>query len=452
MTMTLDATTRGALYQQLLDEDSRPVPEVFRWQCAMGDEQLRVPVSRYTSPEFHFLEVETIWKRAWQMSCREEDIPEAGDHLNYEIAGIDVLVVRSAPGTIKAFRNICRHRGRVLKEHPGRDEELRCSFHGIAWNLDGTLKHVPCKWDFPQIDGDWSLPEVKVDTWGGFVFVNLDSGCGPLADQLGDLPRHFANWPLEDRFKQVHVGKILRCNWKLAQEAFMESFHVVATHPQLLAGMGDTITQYDAFGTFARAITPNGSPSTHLKWQPTEQEMLDAIVDRSLDVPPPIVVADGHTARRTLADHRRAQLATVIGPEKADALSDAEMCDSIVYAVFPNFHPWGSYNRITYRFRPYGNRHDLSIMECMILSPFKGDRPPAAPLRMLGVDDDWTEAPELGLLTRVFNQDVYNLPKVQAGLESGALEEVVFARYQETKIRCLQDQIERWVRDGDAAD
>jgi hypothetical protein len=69
---------------------------------------------------------------------------------------------------------------------------------------------------------------------------------------------------------------------------------------------------------------------------------------------------------------------------------------------------------------------------------------------MLGVDDDWTDAPELGLLTRVFNQDVYNLPKVQAGLESGALEEVVFARYQETKIRCLQEQLEHWVREKDA--
>jgi nitrite reductase/ring-hydroxylating ferredoxin subunit len=451
MTMTLDASTRGAHYQQLLDEDSRPVPEVYRWQSAMGDEQLRVPVSRYTSPEFHRLEVETIWKRAWQMACREEDIPVTGDHLSYEIAGIDVLVVRSAPDTVKAFRNVCLHRGRVLKEHPGRDEELRCSFHGIAWNLDGTLKHVPCKWDFPQIDGEWSLPEVKVDTWGGFVFINLDPDCGPLAEQLGDLPKHFVDWPLEDRFKQVHVGKILRCNWKLAQEAFMESFHVVATHPQLLAGMGDTITQYDAFGTFARAITPNGLPSTHLKWEPTEQEMLDAIVDRTLDVPPSIVVADGQTARRTLADHRRAQMVDVLGAERADALSDAEMCDSLVYAVFPNFHPWGSYNRIAYRFRPYGNHHDLCIMECMILSPFKGERPPAAPLRMLGVDDDWTEAYELGLLTRVFNQDVYNLPKVQAGLESGAIDEVVFARYQETKIRCIQDEIERWVSRGSAA-
>jgi iron complex outermembrane receptor protein len=108
--------------------------------------------------------------------------------------------------------------------------------------------------------------------------------------------------------------------------------------------------------------------------------------------------------------------------EEANKVTDAELCDSIVYTLFPNFHPWGAYNRIVYRFRPYGNHHNMSIMECMILNPFKGKRPKAAPLKMLGVDDDWTDAFELGLLTRVFNQDVYNLPKVQEGLESGAID------------------------------
>jgi hypothetical protein len=238
---------------------------------------------------------------------------------------------------------------------------------------------------------------------------------------------------------------VLRCNWKLAQEAFMESYHVVATHPQLLPGMSDTISQYDAFGTFVRAITPNGLPSTHLKWEPTDQEMVDVHYDRMIGDPPPVPVPDGMDGRTALAEHRRRGLAATIGDERAAALSEAELNDSMVYAVFPNFHPWGSYNRIVYRFRPYENRHDMSIMECMILSPFSGERPPAAPLKMLGVDDDWTEAYELGLLTRVFNQDVYNLPRVQKGLESGAIDEVVFARYQETKIRGMHAEMERWL-------
>ena len=80
---------------------------------------------------------------------------------------------------------------------------------------------------------------MKVGTWGGFVFINMDPDCEPLESFLGDLGKHFERWPLEKRYKQAHVAKIIRCNWKVAQEAFMEAFHVVATHPQLLAGIGD---------------------------------------------------------------------------------------------------------------------------------------------------------------------------------------------------------------------
>ena len=169
-----------------------------------------------------------------------------------------------------------------------RATEFRCPFHGFAWNIDGTLRHIPCQWDFPHISPSaWSLPEAKVGTWGGFVFLNPDLDAAPLADFLGnELSDQFKRWPLELRYKQAHVAKILRCNWKVAQEAFMEAFHVVATHPQLLAGIGDANSQYDAWGNFSRAITANGTPSPHLSWKPSEQEMFDSMTDRRLDEPP----------------------------------------------------------------------------------------------------------------------------------------------------------------------
>ncbi|CAB4565316.1 MAG: aromatic ring-hydroxylating oxygenase subunit alpha [Actinomycetes bacterium] len=439
--------SRGASYQDLLDADTKDVPVVLRLQNPIEPGPTFVPVERYTSKAFHDLEVEKLWKKVWQMACREEDVPEVGDHVTYDIANLSVLVVRTAPDVITAFQNICLHRGRLLKEKPGRDTELRCAFHGFAWNLDGSLKHVPCRWDFPQVTDDWTLPEVQVGRWGGFVFVNFDRDCAPLEDHLGDLTHHFERWPLEKRYKQAHVAKVLRCNWKLAQEAFMEAYHVVATHPQLLAGIGDANSQYDVFGTFCRAITPNGTPSPHLKWTPTEQDMLDAMFDRSLDEPRIMEVPDGHTARETAGALRREAMAAVLGDAEASLLSDAEMCDSFYYTVFPNFHPWGAYNRIVYRFRPYGNRHDMSIMECMFLAPYDEaeGRPPAVPVHHLGPDDDWTEAWELGMLARVFNQDVFNLPKVQAGLETGAIDTVTFANYQETKLRHFHGLLDQWI-------
>lgn len=446
MTVTDDpiARSHGLSYQELLDADTKDVPEVLRMVSPMPPGPTFVPVERYTSREFHELEKEQLWTRVWQMACREEVIPEVGDHTVYDIAGMSVLVVRSAPDRIQAFRNICLHRGRQLKERPGRSPELRCAFHGFAWNLDGSLMQVPCKWDFPQVDESWTLPELQVATWGGFVFVNFDPDAEPFEDFIGELPEHFRRWPLEDRYVQAHVAKVLRCNWKVAQEAFMEAYHVVATHPQLLPGIGDANSQYDVFGNACRAITPNGTPSPHLRWEPSEQDMLDAMLDRNLDDPLVIEVPADATARAVAGDMRRQGLATVLG-EAAHELSDAEMCDSFYYTLFPNLHPWGAYNRIVYRFRPNGDRHDESIMECMFLSPFEGERPPPAPTCVLDADQDWTEAPELGLLARVFNQDVFNLPKVQTGLASGAIERVTFANYQETKLRHFHELLERWI-------
>lgn len=423
-------------YIDLLDHDSRPVPDVYRWTNPLPGVALTVPVERYTSREFHDLEMEKVWTKVWQMACRVEDILEPGQFVKYDIGGISVLVVRQRDGSIKAHRNVCLHRGRTLKEADGIADSFQCPFHGITWDLDGSLKHMPCQWDFQHTDMDWTLKQVQVDTWGCFVFINLDPEAAPLADFLGTLPKHFERWPLEKRYKQVHVAKVLRCNWKLAQEAFMESWHVVATHAQLLPGIGDTISKYDAWGNFSRTLTPNGIPSPHLNWQPTEQEMMDALTDRNLDDDVKVPVPDGVTARVALADGRRSHLEKDLGADVAQGLSDAEMCDSMPYTLFPNFHPWGSYNRTCYRFRPYGNDPGMSIMECMILSPYEGDTPPAgAEIQWVDTDTSWTTVPELGLLGRVFDQDDANLPYVQKGLEDGAIDEVTFAEYQETKIR-----------------
>lgn len=433
-------------YLDLLDADSRVVPDVYRWTAPLQGKALTVPVERYTSRAFHDLEVEKVWKKVWQMACRVEDILEPGSFIKYDIAGISVLVVRQRDGSIKAHKNVCLHRGRTLKECDGIADSFTCPFHGITWDLDGSLKHMPCAWDFEHADSDWHLKPVLVDTWGGFVFINLDPDAAPLADFLGDLPMHFERWPLEKRYKQVHVGKILRCNWKLAQEAFAESWHVVATHAQLLPGIGDAISKYDAWGNFSRTLTPNGVPSPHLSWQPTEQQMMDAVTDRNLDQDPVIVVPDGKSAREALADVRRSHLEKDLGVQVAQSLSDAEMCDSMPYTLFPNLHPWGSYNRTCYRFRPYGNDPGMSIMECMILSPYSGDTPPpGAKLQMVETDTSWTTVPALGLLGRVFDQDDANLPFVQLGLESGSLDEVTFAEYQETKIRHFHVVLEQWL-------
>jgi len=434
----------GVTYQELLDRETRPVPETFRMQSARELPGVKVPVARYTSREFHDLEVEKVWKKVWQFACREEQLPEPGDHVVYDIASLSILVVRGEDMQIRAFHNVCLHRGRALKDFDGGGDELRCPFHGWAWNLDGSLKEVPCRWDFPTVEReDYGLPEVKVGTWGGFVFINMDPDCAPLAEHLGDLPKHFERWPLEDRFIQGHLRKLMRCNWKACQEAFMEAYHVVATHPQLMPGIGDANTQYDAWDTFSRAMTPNMTPSPHVTWgPPSEQEMFDSFGTADLDREPVMRVPEGMTAREFAGQLARMQLKPLVGG--VDDMTDAELGDSFYYSLFPNMHPWAAFNRIVYRFRPYGNEPDKCIMEVFMLSPFRGKRPPPAKPRDIGFDDSWLEAtPEVGGLAKVFSQDSYNLPGVQKGLEAAQHTHVIFAEYQETKLRHFHALLEK---------
>ena len=93
-----------------------------------------VPAKRYYSPDFHEREMEQLWKHVWQMACHEDDLPGVGDYVPYEIGELSFLIVRSAPDEFKAFRNACLHRGRRLKERPGKQvHEIRCPFHSWAW-------------------------------------------------------------------------------------------------------------------------------------------------------------------------------------------------------------------------------------------------------------------------------------------------------------------------------
>jgi phenylpropionate dioxygenase-like ring-hydroxylating dioxygenase large terminal subunit len=444
------ARSPGVTYQDLLNADTHPVPDVLRLQSPRYLGSADVPIERYTSREWHRREVDQLWSRVWQFACRDEHIPAPGDYIVYEIAELSFLVVRQADMSIKAFPNACLHRGRQLKEYDGHCSELRCPFHGFAWQLDGSLADVPAAWDFPHVDqrpNDFTLPECSVGTWAGFVFINPDPRAAPLADHLGEIVDQFEVWDLENRFVEAHVSRIINANWKVAQEAFCEAYHVNATHPQILTYLGDVNSQIDVWDHCSRVITPGGTPSPLLGQDVSEQDMLRSMLDVRVDQDAPVVLAEGQTARAVLADMSRARWRAVAG-DRVDQMSDSEMMDSIDYTVFPNFHPWGAYNRITYRFRPNGDDHRTAIMECFFLSPFKGERPPPAKERKLGVNDLWTNAPELGMLAKVFEQDVFNMAKVQKGLETTRKPGVTFSNYQESKIRWLHDLLGRWVSDS----
>jgi hypothetical protein len=212
----------------------------------------------------------------------------------------------------------------------------------------------------------------------------------------------------------------------------------------VLPWLGDVVTQVDVWDNFARAITPGGIPSPTLAWTPTEEEMLRSMLDVREGEPFAVTIPEGQRMRAVAAGLARERWRPVVGGG-VDRLSDAEMMDSLDYTVFPNFHPWGALNRIVYRFRPNGDDHRSSIMEVLYLAPFAGERPPPAPVRWLGEDESWTNAPELAMLGKVFDQDTFNMANVQRGLEATAKAGVTLGRYQESKVRWLHQKLGEWV-------
>jgi phenylpropionate dioxygenase-like ring-hydroxylating dioxygenase large terminal subunit len=445
------ARSPGPSWQDLLDADSREVPDGLRAEAPYLNGMDDIPKDRYLAREWHELEKERLWSRVWQYACREEHLPDVGSYIVYEIVDQSYLVTRVSETEIAAYPNACLHRGRLLKTYDGRCSEFRCPYHGFAWHLDGEIKGIPAEWDFPQLEDrrdEMTLPRVQVGTWAGFVFINPDPDAESLDDFLGpDIQRHFERWDFDNRYLSAHVSKIIRCNWKIANEAFSEGFHVNATHPQGMTYTGDPQSQVDVWGNTARNISPKGIPCPLLPFMPSEEEMLRDALDVRDGEPLPVPFEEGDTLRGVLSAAGRERFRPTFG-DRVDDLTDAEFLEAWNYLVFPNFHPWGAFNRIVYRFRPNGDDHETCRFEIMYLAPFSGERPPPAEMIELGVDDPWTDAPGLEKLAMVAEQDTFNMERVQQGLKVLRRDGVMLSRYQEALVRWRHDLIEEYVARG----
>lgn len=441
----LDVGDRLISYQDVLNLDTKEVPKHIRQESRGEFDFDEAPIARYISRKSHVQEREKLWKKVWQLACREEHIPEVGDHIIYQIAGLSYLVIRSALDEIRAYPNACLHRGRQLKDYAGRCSEIRCPFHGMTWELNGDLKRIPAPWEFEHLDPEkFTLPAVSVGTWAGFVFINPDPGAEPLSDFLGQLPEHFAKWDMDNRYVQTHVSKLLRCNWKVAQEAFMECWHAAATHPQTVPYAAFGACQVDCYDNFARFITPSEVVGPMMPGDPTTEDMLRATLDVREDEELPIQLEPGETARSFIVRNTREKWRGFLG-DQIDEWADCELVDNFTYTVFPNMMPWGGVHKICYRFRPNGDDHRTCVMDVFYIAPFTGERPAPADEVKLGFDDPFSGVEALGIVGNILDQDCFNMEKVQFGLETATKQTVTFASYQEDNIKWMQQLLRRYV-------
>ena len=195
----------------------------------------QIRTERYYDQEFFELEAELLWPRVWQMACRLEEVPEVGDFVEYEILDQSVVVVRQADGEVAAFHNACRHRGvRVLSGAGNCAAGIVCSFHGWSYGPDGKNVGIPRRRAFSAhnlAEGEINLTPVRCDTWGGCAWINLDPDAPPLRDSLEPVASILDAWEVESLRTEWWRACRLPVNWKLAEEAFVEQYHVVQTHP-----------------------------------------------------------------------------------------------------------------------------------------------------------------------------------------------------------------------------
>ena len=226
----------------------RPLPpDAFRQPETYASTRLPVDLATslvpdaYTSPDFLALERKTLFYRNWVPVCIADEVAAPGDIRVFEVAGQSILVCRGNDGGLRAFHNVCRHRGaKLCAEHAGSIRIIRCPYHGWAYDLDGHCIATPhfassmVATDAPFERKDMGLYPVRVAQWAFLVFVCLDPAAPPLETALGDLPQRLAAYPLQEFRAKRRCEYRIEANWKLVAENFVEFYHLPMVHPALL--------------------------------------------------------------------------------------------------------------------------------------------------------------------------------------------------------------------------
>lgn len=433
-------------YGEMLAGDPGDSPAAVTLKGNYEPKPLRIPYHYYWDPEIARLEDEFIWKKMWICAGREEDIPEVGDRMPFTLRGKSYLVVRTTATEIRVFNNTCRHRGRTLCDQPESGHDLRCKYHAWTWKLDGSPAWIPSKEDFPANglgDAGFSLTPVRSATWGGNIFLNLDPEAPALEQSLGVLVQAFQGWDLAERRTALHLRKKIRANWKVAQEAFQEAYHVTETHWDTLAIFNETETIYDCWqdgpAVIGRLITPTGVPSGYLSDRVSIRKAVELYA--KLYSSKPVAAGRGESvqdARTYLAELKQQELEQTRGAPMRDARNPM-LLDFVKFNMFPNFHPWwGEQFPMTYRFLPHGLNPEECVMEVRMLvpKPADGSRLPTATPIDVDFDERCEDHQELGFAGHIIDQDVSNCVPMQLGMRSAAqgYDAPILARRQEKLI------------------
>ena len=388
-----------------------------------------IPKGRYTSRAFMELEWQRLWRKVWNLAGPEQVLEAPGDYFTTELGGESFIIVKQDDGTYKGFFNVCRHRGNrlCLPGAHGRAASFRCQYHHWEWNPDGTVKNIPDPESFSQgLPYDkLGLRQVRVDRWGGLIWFTMDPEAEPLADYLGVIPEHLDPYHFERQRLTKNVTIEWDCNWKTSVDAFNETYHVQGIHPELMSWLDDYHVQIDCYGRHNRYLVPFTTPSPRYQdrdsLSPEMQFMLSEVgLDPSDFDGRPLDV------RRAIQQAKRAKENAVIFPYRE--LNDDQLSDDYHYMIFPNV-TMNIYaeSMMLFRSRPHPSDPNRMFFDLMNFAhlPDDADLPP--PEHKTYKHGQYS----LGL---VLDQDAYNLPGVQAGMNSESYDGLYIGD-QELRIR-----------------
>lgn len=433
-----------------------------------GEEGNFLDKSLYLSAEFAKLENERLWPKAWQMVCREQDLKSVGSFVTYEILDETIVVLRSSPTEIRAFYNVCQHRGRKLVEGCGKTQKLFCRYHGWRWKLDGSIDRIPWREEFPDFaDADVALEPVKVGLWQGWVFISLDPDAQPLADYMQPISDTLAPFRQDLMRYRWKRSVMLNANWKVALEAFMEAYHVPCTHHHM-EPYSDGRTVCDIHGLHgmfrdSEVRLPLGIPSP-LSGLPAPEDLRPNIakffelLDETLEAL--VTPADARGAQRILTEVPEGaefgEIMQRVGQfQHEEAKKEGIERPAITYDdvrragqdwhIFPNMVLLPAPDSfLVYRARPDGKNVDRCFFDVYVLQRYAPGQEPevdaAAEVIENWKDADWP---------KIFEQDLVNIADVQAGMRSNGFRGSITNPVQEAVVANFHRQLKRIVVDGE---
>jgi phenylpropionate dioxygenase-like ring-hydroxylating dioxygenase large terminal subunit len=424
-------------------------------------EPLTYPVEAFISPEYAKAEADRMWARVWQMAGRVEEIPDVGNYITYDIGDDSILVVRAAPDKLKAFHNVCPHRGRRLVNTPsgenracGKKQRFVCGFHGWTYNLEGKNTFVldPQDWKGALNEERTSLSEVKVDTWGGWIFINMDRDCVSLREFLEPAASILDAFEFDKMRFKWRQWVVYPANWKTSLEAFMEPYHVAGTHTQLLK-YGQFYAYSKAYGLHGVSGFDERDPEMKMSQSSTvtragmgkdprvstyelarenyetvnnaasTETLVNAakrLVDELPEGTPPDQVVKHWLARAKADDAARGVIWPTIAPEN---LAEA----GLAWHIFPNMSVLqGMTFALCYRSRPYGDDPSQCIFESYAIERYPEGQEPKT---------EWVYAePTAEKWGSVLAQDFSNMSWVQKGMKSRGFRGPLPNPHQERKV------------------